>query len=439
MIIGDLPSGSLAPAGNSTRNEVPPCIVWPADAVQPAEHCNVSFDQQSSSPGWADATDNTTIARTRPLRTLFVITSMPVGGAETLLVNMLDRFNPQRIAAEVVCLKSLGPLGESISGRHNVHSDFLAKKWDLRVLPRLVSLMRRRQIDAVITIGAGDKMFWGRLAAKCAGVPVICSALHSTGWPDGVGRMNRWLTPITDGFIAVADHHGTHLAKYEKFPENRVHIIRNGIDCQRFVPSPQARVGLRNELRLPSDARLVGIVAALRPEKNHAMFVEVAAAVCHGDPKAHFVIVGDGPERASIQQAIDLHGIADRVHLLGTRHDTPTIVAGLDLFLLCSHNEASPVSILEALACEVPVISTRVGSVAESVRDGETGYLVAPGDTAAMVQRARQLLSDVHLRSRLGTNGRRIVLETGSLDSMVNGYTRLVESLHKQKLPAAAQ
>jgi glycosyltransferase involved in cell wall biosynthesis len=303
----------------------------------------------------------------------------------------------------------------------------------------LVALMRRRQIDAVITIGAGDKMFWGRLAARCAGVPVICSALHSTGWPDGVGRMNRWLTPITDGFIAVADHHGTHLAKYERFPEERVHIIRNGIDCGRFVPSALARAKLRGEMRLPSDSRLAGIVAALRPEKNHTMFVEVAAAVCQADPKAHFVIVGDGPERTAIEQAIDLHGIADRVHLLGTRHDTPEIVAALDVFLLCSHNEASPVSILEALSCGVPVVSTRVGSVAESVRDGETGYLVAPGDVPAMIQRTRQLLGDAPLRRRLGENGRELVLQTGSLDSMVNGYTRLIETLYEQKMAAAAR
>jgi glycosyltransferase involved in cell wall biosynthesis len=369
----------------------------------------------------------------RSLRTLFVITSMPVGGAETLLVNMLDRFDRRRIVAEVACLKSPGPLGEAISDRHQIHSDFLSGKWDLRVLPRLARLMRERNIDAVITIGAGDKMFWGRLAAKCAGVPVICSALHSTGWPDGVGRKNRLLTQITDGFIAVADHHGAHLIKHERFPEKAVHIIRNGIDCQRFVPSQMARAELRRELSLSDDARLVGIVAALRPEKNHAMFVAVAATICEAEPNVHFLIVGDGPERVNIEQAIDLAGIQDRVHLLGTRHDTPAIVAGLDIFLLTSHNEASPVSILEALSCGVPVISTHVGSVAETVRDGETGYLVATGDTPAMVRRTRQLLGDQRLRQRLGEQGRDAVMSTGSLDSMVQGYTRLVESLYEQK------
>jgi len=375
--------------------------------------------------------------RGRPLRTMFVITSMPVGGAETLLVNLIDRFDPARIESEVVCLKAPGPLGESIAERHVVHSQFLHSKWDLRVLPRLAKLMRSRQIDAVVTVGAGDKMFWGRLAAKVAGVPVICSALHSTGWPDGVGRMNRWLTPLTDGFIAVADHHGEHLIEHERFPADRVHIIRNGIDCKRFAPMSVASANLRNELSLSPDARLIGIVAALRAEKNHPMFIDVAAAVCSVDPRAHFVIVGDGPERGAIEQQIELYGITDRVHLLGTRHDTPAIVAALDVFLLCSHNEASPVSILESLACGVPVISTRVGSVAESVREGETGFLVAPGDRVAMTQRLRQLLADQPLRQRLGAAGRKLVQQTGSLDSMVNGYTELIESIYQKKCDRA--
>jgi len=372
----------------------------------------------------------------KPLRAMFIITSMPVGGAETLLINLIDRFDGQRIESEIACLKSRGPLGDAISGRHVVHSDLTAGKWDLRVLPRLVSLMRRRQIDAVVTVGAGDKMFWGRLAAKFAGVPVVCSALHSTGWPDGVGRLNRTLTSITDGFIAVADHHGTHLVDHERFPADRVHVIRNGIDCDRFVPSVTARIKLRQELSLDPDSRLVGIVAALRPEKNHGMFVDVAAGIVQADPKTHFVIVGDGPRRSAIEQQIAALGLQDHVHLLGTRHDTPEIVAALDAFLLCSHNEASPVSILESLACGVPVISTRVGSVAESVREGETGYLVSPDDVATMTQRLRQLLGDRRLAARLGATGRELVRRTGSLDSMVAGYTDLIESIYRHKAGA---
>ncbi len=369
----------------------------------------------------------------RPLNTLFVITSMPVGGAETLLVNLMDRFDPAKIKPSVVCLKQPGPLGEQIASRHPVYSDLTRSKFDFAVLPRLVRLMKSQAIDAVVTVGAGDKMFWGRLAARLAGVPVCCSALHSTGWPDGVGRLNRMLTPITDGFIAVAAQHGIHLSKHEGFPADRVHIIRNGIDCERFRPRHDSYQSIRHSLGLPPQTKLVGIVAALRAEKNHAMLIDVAANVHRVRDDVHFVIVGDGPERGMIERKINEHKLESRVHLLGTRHDTDRIVAALNLFLLCSHNEASPVSILEALACEVPVVSTRVGSVDESVIDGVTGHLVAVDDRNAMSQYALSLLSDDQVRGDMGRRGRELVLSTGSLDSMVDGYTRLIEWLFQAK------
>ncbi len=114
-----------------------------------------------------------------------------------------------------------------------VFSHLLSHKYDLRVLPRLRRLLVRRQTEAVVTVGAGDRMFWGRLAARLAGVPVVLTALHSTGWPDVVGRLNRLLTPITDGFIAVAEEHGRYLREVERFPPHKVFVIPNGVDTER--------------------------------------------------------------------------------------------------------------------------------------------------------------------------------------------------------------
>lgn len=362
-----------------------------------------------------------------------MITSMPVGGAETLLVNLIRRMDPQSIRAEVVCTKSRGPLGEQLADEFPVHANLLRHKWDIRVLPRLVRLFRRRHADAVITVGAGDKMFWGRLAAWIAGVPVIASALHSTGWPDGVGRLNRRLTALTDAFIGVADSHGEFLSQWERFPKDRVRVIRNGIDCDRFQPDHAHRGDVRSELGLPEESLLIGIVAALRSEKNHAAFVESADRLHQRFPAAHWVIVGDGPERETIETEIAKRDLSDRVHLLGTRHDTPRLLAALDVFTLCSHNEASPVSILEALACEVPVVATDVGSIAESVIDGETGRLVPAGDVAALSQAVGDLLADDPLRQRLGSCGRKRVLQSGSLESMVSGYRKLVTEIYDLK------
>lgn len=369
-----------------------------------------------------------------PLRCMFVITSMPVGGAETLLVNLMRRMDSKRFRPEVICLKEPGPLGEQISGEFPVHSHLLAGKWDFRVLPRLALLLHRRRADVVVTVGAGDKMFWGRLAAHIAGVPVIASALHSTGWPDGVGRINRLLTRITDAFIGVADAHGAFLRDFEKFPADKVRVIRNGVDCVTFAPCPAARADVRRELGLDDQTPLIGIVAALRGEKNHGMLVRSAAKLREKFPNAHWLIVGEGPERTVIESDAKRLGINDRIHLLGTRHDTPRLVAALDLFTLCSLNEASPVSILEALACGVPVVSTDVGSIGESIVDGETGLLIPSEDVEAMTEAVSKLLSHPELRQTMGIAGRQLVQQTGSLESMVEGYQRMALELYDARV-----
>lgn len=367
----------------------------------------------------------------QPLPVLFVQTSMPVGGAETLLVNLVRRLDRKRFSPEVVCLKEPGPLGELLQDEGvPVHQGLLAGKYDLRVLPRLVTLMRRRKIGAVVTVGAGDKMFWGRLAACFAGVPVVCSALHSTGWPDGVGRLNRLLTRITDAFIAVAPPHGEFLVDFEKFPAEKVRVIPNGVDTDRFAPAPYS-TEVRDALGVDTSTPLVGILAALRPEKNHELFLAVADRVRRSIPEARFVVIGEGPERATIERILEERDLTDAVHLLGNRDDVPAVLAALDVLMLTSHNEANPVSILEAMSCGVPVVATDVGSVSDSVQEGRTGFLAPAGDEVRLTQRVLELLDEPLHAMSLGDAGRERVIERSSLEVMVGGYERLIAELYE--------
>ena len=261
--------------------------------------------------------------------------------------------------------------------------------------------------------------------------------MHSTGWPDGVGKLNRWLTPITDAFIAVAKPHGQFLIDFEKFPASKVVVIPNGVDTTRFIPNQGARAVVRQELGLPPDTPLIGIVAALRPEKNHTLFLEAAKRVLTKFPRAHFIIIGEGPERPSIEQTIASLQLGSNVTLLGTRSDTPKLLASLDVFALTSHNEASPVSILEALSCGVPVVSTRVGSVAESVHDQWNGFTVEPGDADALCERIKYLLWNRSTAEVMGSNGREHVQTHGSLETMVRMYEHLIHRIFDQKTKRA--
>lgn len=394
-----------------------------------------SSSQQSTSSN----SRNVKAQRTKPLRTSFVLTSMPVGGAEMLLVNLIDRLDRRVVDPEVVCLKQPGPLGLELSHKIPVHANMLRNKWDVSVLWKLYRRFRRSHTDAVVTIGAGDKMFWGRLAARMAGVPVICSALHSTGWPDGVGGLNRKLTPITDAFIAVAQDHAQFLINWEGFPRQRVFMIPNGVDTEKFKPDLTRRAWLRQSLNIPEHAPLVGIVAALREEKNHSQFINAARDVLRTHSDTRFVIVGDGPMRTEIERQISELCLQRFIHLLGTRSDTADILAGLDVFALTSRNEANPVSILEALSCGIPVVSPNVGSIHETVIDGSTGILTAPGDAEETADAIVRLLGNPPWANELGANGREHVANSWSLRAMVTGYERLLTMIYNDKMPPSRQ
>ena len=369
----------------------------------------------------------------KPLNVMFVITSMPVGGAETLLVNLTRRFEKSRIRPLLGCLKERGVLGDELADEIPVFDHLIHHKYDVAVARRLRRLFLENEVDSVITVGAGDKMFWGRLAARGAGVPVILSALHSTGWPDGVGRLNRMLTGITDGFIAVANHHADFLVEFERFPQHKVFMIPNGIDTGRFKFSSDSRVHWRSKAGIPQNAPAVGIVAALRPEKNHELFLESARRTVEHVPDAHFVIAGDGPGRSELEALAAEKGIDNQVHFLGSVSDIPGVLSMLDVFSLTSHNEASPVSILEALSCNRPVVATDVGSISESVLEGKTGFLCDAGDADQLTAKWVKLLKDDDLRESMGRKGRSHVVDNSSLDAMTDGYTELVESLNRQK------
>lgn len=375
-------------------------------------------------------------AEQRPLKVMFVNTSLPVGGAETLLLNLVRRLDRDRFRPEICCLKELGPIGAQLADEVPAFHALLRHKYDVSVRDRLARLFVEREIDAVITVGAGDKMFWGRLAAARAGAPVILSALHSTGWPDCIERPNRWLTNITDGFIAVAPTHGRYLIEREGFPASKVFVIPNGVDVFRFRPDLDCSEQ-RQELSIGNSQRVVGIVAALRPEKNHTLFLKAAARVRDRVPNTRFVVIGDGPERLRLLALAHQLKLHDSMHFLGNRADVPQWLNLCDVFALSSRMEANPVSILESLACGTPVVAPRVGSIPDSVSDGRTGYLVDPHQVEPLAARIEEILLDGPLRQAMGCEGRSFVLTNASLRRMVEGYQNLIELLFHGRLTGA--
>ncbi len=374
---------------------------------------------------------NLTVPEDRgPLRVMFVHTEVVVGGAETLLMEIIRKMDRERYLPELCCLKRLATLGEVLAKEIPTFTGLLHNKYDVKVLGRLTRLLRERRIDAVVTVGTGgDRMFWGRLAAWRARVPVVLSALHATGYPMRVERMNRMLAPITDGFIGCAKRHSEFLVEGEGCPRNKVFTVWNGVDVTRF--RPRDKVAMRASLEIAPEAPVVGIVAALRPEKQHVMLVEAMARVVSELPDAVLVVVGDGVEREAIEAKTSELGLEQNVRMLGMRHDVPEILAAMDLKVLSSKMEANPASTLEASACGLPVVAPNVGSLPDTVVEGETGLLCQPDDPAALADAMVQVLSDPQKARAMGEAGRELVCRRFSVEAMVRGYERLIEGVYR--------
>ncbi len=300
---------------------------------------------------------------------------------------------------------------------------------DPRTGGRLARALEETRADVAYVYDSALPMFWMGCMRRRRMRPRLVLGFHSTGWlghPVQHFLARRAAVPVADRLVALADSHRRFLAHELRLPESRIDVLPSGVDLTRFdaaLPRDEAR----RAAGLPAGVPLVGIVAALRPEKHHALFLAAARRVLASVPTAHFVIAGDGPERAAIERVRRELELGERVMLLGTRQDVPALYRSLDVAVLSSHPivETLPVTLLEAAASGTPAVATAVGSVADVVAEGETGFVVPPGDAEALAGRIVRLLTDAPLRARMGTAGRRRAEEHFDERDMLRRYEEL--------------
>jgi glycosyltransferase involved in cell wall biosynthesis len=230
-------------------------------------------------------------------------------------------------------------------------------------------------------------------------------------------RFDRIIAPTTAVLDAVA--------VTERTSRRRMLCIPNGVDALRFQPGDAlARQRVRTDLGLPADALLVGCVADLFAVKRHVDLIDAFARARAVHPRAHLLLIGDGPLRGMIEARVHDRRVADAVHLLGSRKDIDAILPAFDLFALVSDTEGLSNAILEAQACGLPVVATAVGGNPDLV-DEACGILVAARDPEAQGKAIAALLNDPARRERMGTAARNRVVRAYSLDAMMQAYAAL--------------
>ncbi len=370
--------------------------------------------------------------------TVFILAStLVLGGAEKVVRALALGLPGHGFNPFIICLHGPGSVGEELSRRGvELRSGMMRSRCDPGVFVRLYKLFRGESESILYALDHHDALFWGGLASRAAGVRWCITPVHSTGLWGKKGSFtftDRLVLPLYDRVVALSAVHADYVARRGGINHSRIAVINNGIDTERFRPveSSRQRDRVRESLELAPGDFVVTIVAALRPEKNHEMFLRAAARFRAKGGRGIFLVVGDGKEAGKLHGLTGELGLWDAVRFMGARDDIPVILAASDVSVLCSYPvvETFPLSVLEAMACGVPVVVTAVGSIPEMITDGREGLVIPPGDDEKLTEALLDLERDARRRAAMGERARERAESEFSQARMVAEYAALFRSL----------
>ena len=340
-------------------------------------------------------------------RILHLIHHLRVGGAETLLVELLPRLAEAGFEVQIACLDDRGPLFYKLRER-GIPGHFIGRRrgLDPAAVWRLARLLRSQRIDILNThsFSAG---FWGRIAAILARTPRVVTTMHTVaGWSQPVKQRlgNRMLRPATDRIVAVSESVQRSLIR-QGMPRDAIQVIHNGICLERFRHQLSPVVA-KERLGLESQGFCVGMVGRCSSEKGGDTWVRALAQLVHGQVAVRGLMVGDGPARENWQSLAAREGIASRIQFAGTQNDVVPWLAAMDVLVCPSVQESFGMAALEAQAAGIPVVATRIDGFGEVLHDGEDALLVPPGNPGALAEAIRDLLRSDSLATRLAAGGK---------------------------------
>jgi glycosyltransferase involved in cell wall biosynthesis len=234
---------------------------------------------------------------------------------------------------------------------------------------------------------------------------------------------SRWVT----AYISNSHAGAKRLGEVERIPSKKIRVIHNGLDASPFLSASRGKVRL--EFEIGHGIPVLTSVANMRPAKGHEILLDAARRLAGKGHEFSLWLVGDGDLRESIETQVQAMGLSGYVQILGFRNDIAEILADSDIFVLASHWEGLPGSIMEAMASGLPVVATHVGGIPELVLEGSTGFLVPPSDPPALASALDELLRSPKVRKFMGDSGRQRILREFSLEEKAREQGRVYAEL----------
>lgn len=356
------------------------------------------------------------------MRLLLMISRLTLSGAERSLVSVIPYLKRLPGLVPVLCTLDAtrdGPLVVEFNKTGIQRFDLGARRLiDPAAWHRFIKLLKDEKIDIISTQDQYTNLF-GALAFWFANKPVVM-ARHVMFEPsdklrDAVrAKLTLWaMRTSTNRVIAVSEAVRKNLIDKSKIPSSKVETVYNGIDVNKFFVA-QSKGELRRKLGWGLDELIIIMVAVLRRGKGHEVLFDSIQKLVSSTPNARIKLVGDGELNDVLRHQAKKYGSV--IEFMGERVDIPELLCASDVFVLPSWSEALPTVLIEAGGAALPVVATDVGGAGEIILEGETGYLVNPGDSTMLADRLVAILKDPERAQRMGLNARKRVTELFSLD-----------------------
>lgn len=368
-------------------------------------------------------------------RIAWVIPTMRVGGTELQLVQLM-RGLADTFELTLYCTRTEGALiGDARRAGAYVRLYPTRSGWDPGLERQLHHAFSAHRPDIVHTYLSGFDLFANR-AARRVGVPVLLSSRREL--PTWQRARHRWVqrraNGYVDGVLANSQAAANFAIEKERLPEQKVHVIYNGIEAERFVcPTPNPL--LRQRFKLPENGPIVGMVANFSPVKDHELFVDMARIVRKRMPRAHFLLVGSGPTEGHVTHLIHRAGLKDHVTRRQSLGEIADLYAVMDVCVLTSKVEGFPNVVLEALAAGRPMVAGAVGGIPEILRHEDNGLLIPDRQPEAFADAVLHTLENVDVTRKRVHQAYHEVREQFTIERMVREheayYSRMLQRAHR--------
>ena len=361
----------------------------------------------------------------RPLRVMLLTSSLHYGGAERQVVELAKHLDRQRFEPMICCLDGTRTLFDITPSPTPIAMARRRAKFDPVPIGLVAWTLWRRSID-VVHCFLFDAEIIGRVAGRFANVPAIIASERNSDYPPMPvkDRIHRLTRPFVDLMIANSYAGKRYAVKHLGFEAERVAVVHNAVDTDRFTPGEQATS--RNHLGIPADASVVGMFASFKEQKNHAMYFRVARRILDRRPNTWFLCVSYVPwypwghetadkYQASLRELLETVRLGDRMKILTDRNDVEQLYRACDITVLTSRREGTPNVVLESMASGVPVIATDVADNGLILDESSGGCVVQLDDDSAMTEHACRLLGDVDALRSASARARRTAVTRHSL------------------------